>query len=419
MRLNPLPILLLLPALAMAGPAQPDRLADALALEKAGKPAEALAAYQDLLSGPLSWTEEVDAREGAARTLMQQGLFREAEEVYRGALARLEKTLAEAPSPAAARMACVVANRLSDYAASARHAESLLPDTCSPEDRAWAVEQRIVCYMRQNDWEGLKRFTEANLTLVPEGERRAALQFVIAKASANRGDIEHAESLLRQVVDKHPATPVGKMAALHLQMLKSRRQMQTPAVVATANSAPLDPRRLATALSSMVHPEEPHGIRGYRIERKPDGAGFQITVSRADGKPVHHAVATVAELEEALPQAGAIYRESTGAGLPAEAERPGYLGIATRPLGADLSAFLKLAPGTPGLLVTEVLKDSPAEKAGLRTGDVLLSVNDVPVDAFSVRSVVRAIPAGKVARLAVLRASAEAQTLEVETREAP
>lgn len=66
----------------------------------------------------------------------------------------------------------------------------------------------------------------------------------------------------------------------------------------------------------------------------------------------------------------------------------GYLGTALQPLDAQLARALGL-DDTDGALITEVQPGSAAEDAGLRSGDVILSVNDEEVDDTA--SLVRAI----------------------------
>ncbi|HET9235184.1 MAG TPA: PDZ domain-containing protein, partial [Candidatus Eisenbacteria bacterium] len=61
-------------------------------------------------------------------------------------------------------------------------------------------------------------------------------------------------------------------------------------------------------------------------------------------------------------------------------EPRGYLGVSTIELGEQLGEYFGLK-GEGGVLVTEVSEDSPAEKAGLKAGDVILSVSDSKVDS--------------------------------------
>jgi membrane-associated protease RseP (regulator of RpoE activity) len=53
----------------------------------------------------------------------------------------------------------------------------------------------------------------------------------------------------------------------------------------------------------------------------------------------------------------------------------GYLGVSTIELGEQLADYFGVH-GDGGVLVTEVAKDSPAETAGLKAGDIILSVEN-------------------------------------------
>ena len=56
---------------------------------------------------------------------------------------------------------------------------------------------------------------------------------------------------------------------------------------------------------------------------------------------------------------------------------PGYLGLAVESMPAALTAHLRQAIGEDrGVLVVEVAPGSPAEKAGLRPHDVVISLDD-------------------------------------------
>lgn len=90
----------------------------------------------------------------------------------------------------------------------------------------------------------------------------------------------------------------------------------------------------------------------------------------------------------------------------------GWLGVSIQPVTEELAQALGL-PGPVGAIVAEVLPDSPAQVAGLKSGDVILSVNDTKVEAKrGLPTLIAAIPTGKAARLAVLRSGDEMQ-LEV------
>lgn len=54
--------------------------------------------------------------------------------------------------------------------------------------------------------------------------------------------------------------------------------------------------------------------------------------------------------------------------------RPARLGIEIQPLSEQMAEFLKV-PGKAGILVSSVNADSPAQKAGLKAGDVIVGAN--------------------------------------------
>jgi S1-C subfamily serine protease len=67
-----------------------------------------------------------------------------------------------------------------------------------------------------------------------------------------------------------------------------------------------------------------------------------------------------------------------------------------------------------GLLVVEVLPGSPAERAGLRAGDILLSVGEQPVaNAESLQKLLFADAIGIKLELSLLRDGAERRAVAV------
>ena len=56
----------------------------------------------------------------------------------------------------------------------------------------------------------------------------------------------------------------------------------------------------------------------------------------------------------------------------------GFLGIFLQPVSNDLAKSFNLDK-VEGALIVQVLKDTPAEKAGLKQGDIVLKYNDIPV----------------------------------------
>ena len=93
----------------------------------------------------------------------------------------------------------------------------------------------------------------------------------------------------------------------------------------------------------------------------------------------------------------------------------GFLGVVpdVKPITADVAEQLGLPKDTKGVLVADVTARSPAEKAGLKSTDVILSINDHPVSAFDeLRFIVASMAPGSVAKLKIVRNGKE-QTVNV------
>ena len=109
-----------------------------------------------------------------------------------------------------------------------------------------------------------------------------------------------------------------------------------------------------------------------------------------------------------------IYTELTAHGKVAR----GWLGVSVQPLTAELAKSFG-APEDTGVLVADVMDGSPAERAGLKSGDILLDFNGRKVTAPSdlQRAVGLAAP-GSTARVRLLRERGE-RTIEIKIGEAP
>ena len=98
-----------------------------------------------------------------------------------------------------------------------------------------------------------------------------------------------------------------------------------------------------------------------------------------------------------------------------ERERP-YMGVSLSGLSEQLGDYFGVKNGR-GALITAVEENSPAEKAGLKAGDVIVAVNDEKVmDASDVSQLVNDMEAGETATVEIVRDKRD-KTIKVEIGE--
>ncbi|RME62864.1 MAG: DegQ family serine endoprotease, partial [Nitrospirae bacterium] len=96
----------------------------------------------------------------------------------------------------------------------------------------------------------------------------------------------------------------------------------------------------------------------------------------------------------------------------------GWLGVTIQDLTKELAEEFKVK-GQKGALVTDVVKDSPADKAGLKKGDVIVEFQGKEVrDVRHLRNMVAETPPGTEATLKIIRKGKE-KTLTVTIGEFP
>jgi serine protease Do len=84
-------------------------------------------------------------------------------------------------------------------------------------------------------------------------------------------------------------------------------------------------------------------------------------------------------------------------------DETGWLGVTPEDVSSDRAKELKLSSAR-GVYLSEVEKDSPAEKAGLRSGDVITEFNGEHVESVAqFRRLVRETPAGRTISITVWR----------------
>jgi S1-C subfamily serine protease len=85
----------------------------------------------------------------------------------------------------------------------------------------------------------------------------------------------------------------------------------------------------------------------------------------------------------------------------------GWIGVEVQEITAPIAESFKLG-GTRGARIAGVLRGGPADKAGVKPGDVLVEVQGRPVaDPTSMLNLIAALPPGKPATVKVKRSGQE------------
>ncbi len=80
------------------------------------------------------------------------------------------------------------------------------------------------------------------------------------------------------------------------------------------------------------------------------------------------------------------------------------MGIFVQHLTPELATAFGLAESTKGAIVTQVNKDSPADKAGLKSGDIIQQINNTKItDSAQVKTTIGLLRVGGKARITVIR----------------
>lgn len=113
---------------------------------------------------------------------------------------------------------------------------------------------------------------------------------------------------------------------------------------------------------------------------------------------------------EAFPQLAD--DDQDGVSVLLDADGSSWLGVELHEVTSDTAKELKL-PAERGVLLSSIVPDSPAAKAGLKENDVVTEINGQRVEgAAQFRRMIREIPAGRAAQITVWR-DGRAQTISV------
>jgi len=90
----------------------------------------------------------------------------------------------------------------------------------------------------------------------------------------------------------------------------------------------------------------------------------------------------------------------------------GWLGVSIQDLSPELAEYYRISE-KKGVLVTEVFKDDPADRAGIQAGDVIVAIDGKPVSTSrELSAMIANLPVGHGAKLSVVRKE-ERKTIEV------
>lgn len=96
----------------------------------------------------------------------------------------------------------------------------------------------------------------------------------------------------------------------------------------------------------------------------------------------------------------------------------GWLGVTVQAVTADIASFFGL-DGPRGVLISEVAKGGPAEAAGIRRGNIIISFNGIPIkESHELPAIVARTPVGERAKVTVIRDGRE-RTFAVTIGELP
>jgi S1-C subfamily serine protease len=87
----------------------------------------------------------------------------------------------------------------------------------------------------------------------------------------------------------------------------------------------------------------------------------------------------------------------------------GWVGVGVQDMTREIAESFKL-PATGGVLITQIERGGPAEKGGVKLGDVLLAVNGKPVvDSTGMLNMISALQPGDSAKLKIFRNQSESE----------
>jgi serine protease DegQ len=170
---------------------------------------------------------------------------------------------------------------------------------------------------------------------------------------------------------------VSGLGRSHLGITVFENFIQTDAAINPGNSggALVDANGNLVGINTAIYSQNPQGAS--------IGIGYAIPAS------------TARQVMEQIIQKGAVTR--------------GWIGVGVQDITREIAESFRL-PRSGGVLITQVERGGPADKAGIRLGDVLLRVNDRAVaDTTGMLNMIAALQPGEQAKLKLARNQTESE----------
>ncbi|MFA7300469.1 MAG: Do family serine endopeptidase, partial [Sideroxydans sp.] len=210
--------------------------------------------------------------------------------------------------------------------------------------------------------------TDLAVIKVDAGDNLPAITFAKSEA-ANIGDIVLA---IGNPFGVGQTVTMGIVSALkrnHLGLNTFENFIQTDAAINPGNSggALVDAEGNLLGINSAIYSPSGGSL----------GIGFAIPVS------------TAKKVMEQIIQSGSVTR--------------GWIGVAVQDMTPELAESFKLNDAR-GVLISEIVRGSPADKAGIKPGDILIGIDDnMTIDSTSMLEIISALTPGKAVSLKLLR----------------
>jgi len=166
--------------------------------------------------------------------------------------------------------------------------------------------------------------------------------------------------LIKRVVEDSPAEEAG-LEADDIVYLFDGKEVECP-----------------MHLSSLVRKREPGDEVTVVIYRKGKEKKIDVTLGEHSNQFYSVDWDEIGDYAKEVGKAAGRFGKSVGYFVRSSMNLKGKLGVQVTDLDEDLAGYFKVK-GDEGILVLRVMEDSPAEEAGIKSGDIIVGINGVEV----------------------------------------